>query len=180
VTFRQTDPLYVVDLADPTAPALLGELKDPGLLRPTCTRSATTCCSASGVDAERQRPHHRDAGVAVRRVRTAASRCRWTACPSARAGRRPADEQPAFGYDVDRRTALLPYARGTAARRRRRWGIRVEGRTLVEAGRLEVLPDAPAERVLHDADGLYAVSRRGVVAGSWSGFTRTGAVDFAR
>jgi hypothetical protein len=30
VTFRQTDPLYSVDLSDPTAPAVLGELKIPG------------------------------------------------------------------------------------------------------------------------------------------------------
>ena len=30
VTFRQTDPLYAVDLSDPAAPELLGELKIPG------------------------------------------------------------------------------------------------------------------------------------------------------
>jgi len=30
VTFRQTDPLYTVDLSDPTAPAVMGELKIPG------------------------------------------------------------------------------------------------------------------------------------------------------
>ena len=30
VTFRQVDPLYVVDLADPTEPEVLGELKIPG------------------------------------------------------------------------------------------------------------------------------------------------------
>ncbi len=30
VTFRQVDPLYVVDLSDPTAPAVTGELKIPG------------------------------------------------------------------------------------------------------------------------------------------------------
>jgi Beta propeller domain len=30
VTFRQIDPLYVVDLSDPTDPGLLGELKVPG------------------------------------------------------------------------------------------------------------------------------------------------------
>ncbi len=30
VTFRQTDPLYVVDLADPTTPTVKGELKIPG------------------------------------------------------------------------------------------------------------------------------------------------------
>lgn len=30
VTFRQTDPLYAIDLSDPAAPLLLGELKIPG------------------------------------------------------------------------------------------------------------------------------------------------------
>lgn len=30
VTFRQTDPLYAIDLSDPSAPRLLGELKIPG------------------------------------------------------------------------------------------------------------------------------------------------------
>lgn len=30
VTFRQTDPLYVIDLSDPSAPVLSGELKIPG------------------------------------------------------------------------------------------------------------------------------------------------------
>ena len=30
VTFRQTDPLYAIDLSDPAAPELLGELKIPG------------------------------------------------------------------------------------------------------------------------------------------------------
>lgn len=30
VTFRQVDPLYVIDLSDPTAPTLRGELKVPG------------------------------------------------------------------------------------------------------------------------------------------------------
>ena len=30
VTFRQTDPLYVIDLSDPAAPAAVGELKIPG------------------------------------------------------------------------------------------------------------------------------------------------------
>jgi hypothetical protein len=30
VTFRQVDPLYTVDLSDPTAPRVIGELKIPG------------------------------------------------------------------------------------------------------------------------------------------------------
>ena len=48
VTFRQTDPLYTLDLADPAHPRVRGELKILGLLRPTCTRSASSSCSASG------------------------------------------------------------------------------------------------------------------------------------
>ena len=43
VTFRQTDPLFVIDLSDPTAPVLSGELKIPGYsayLHPL----ATACC----------------------------------------------------------------------------------------------------------------------------------------
>jgi uncharacterized secreted protein with C-terminal beta-propeller domain len=30
VTFRQTDPLYTIDLSDPSAPEMMGELKIPG------------------------------------------------------------------------------------------------------------------------------------------------------
>ena len=30
VTFRETDPLFVIDVANPTAPKVLGELKIPG------------------------------------------------------------------------------------------------------------------------------------------------------
>ena len=33
VTFRQTDPLYVLDLSDPRAPKAVGELKIPGFSR---------------------------------------------------------------------------------------------------------------------------------------------------
>ncbi len=32
VTFRQTDPLYTIDLTDPTHPAAAGRAEDPGLL----------------------------------------------------------------------------------------------------------------------------------------------------
>ena len=32
VTFRQTDPLYTVDLSDPAHPTVEGRAEDPGLL----------------------------------------------------------------------------------------------------------------------------------------------------
>ncbi|MCW2680782.1 MAG: hypothetical protein JWM62_2183, partial [Frankiales bacterium] len=178
VTFRQTDPLYVVDLADPTAPALLGELKIPGFstyLHPveddlllgvgmdTDADGRTTGMQVSLFDlSDRSKP------VQVDRLPLGQG---WTPA---------ADDSRAFGYDVARRTALLPYGTWEGRPSSSALGIRVEGRTLVEAGRLQVSPDAPAERVLSDEDGIYSVSRRGVVSGSWSGFTRTGSVDFAR
>ena len=46
VTFRQTDPLYVIDLSDPAAPQVAGELKIPGYSA-ISIRSATASWSAS-------------------------------------------------------------------------------------------------------------------------------------
>ena len=73
VTFRQVDPLYVVDLADPTAPAVLGELKIPGYsayLHPVGDGLPRRHRPGRG----RRRPHPGLQGVAVRRVRPGRSR----------------------------------------------------------------------------------------------------------
>ena len=89
----------------------------------------------------------------------------------------------AFGYDAGTRTALMsvqPWSRPGAAV----VGVRVQGRQLVEAGRLESGPlrldAAPADRVLHDGTHLYAVSRGGVQAAGLTDLTSTGQLDFAR
>lgn len=178
VTFRQTDPLYVVDLADPTAPKLLGELKIPGFstyLHPV----GDDLLLGVGMDAD---SGGRTTGMQVSLfdVSDRSKPVQVDRLPLGQGWTPAADDSRAFGYDVERRTALLPYSTWDGQQQSSALGIRVEGRTLVEAGRLKVLPDAPAERVLSDEDGLYAVSRRGVVAGSWSTYERTGAVDFAR
>ena len=68
VTFRQTDPLYVVDLSDPAAPRVTGELKVPGLLRlpaPGRRRSPGGC----GPGRDRRGPHDRRAGADLRHLR---------------------------------------------------------------------------------------------------------------
>ncbi len=46
VTFRQTDPLYVIDLANPALRRRSASSRSPAT-RPTCTRSERGCCSAS-------------------------------------------------------------------------------------------------------------------------------------
>ena len=47
VTFRQTDPLYTVDLSDPAGRGRSASSRSPATPR-TCTRPATAPCSASG------------------------------------------------------------------------------------------------------------------------------------
>ena len=47
VTFRQVDPLYVIDLSDPSTRACAGSWSCSAT-RPTCIRSAPAVCSASG------------------------------------------------------------------------------------------------------------------------------------
>ena len=71
VTFRQTDPLYVLDLSNAAAPTVVGELKIPAI-RATCIRSVRTCCSVSGRRArwrnDRRRPISADSWQSDRRA----------------------------------------------------------------------------------------------------------------
>ena len=68
VTFRQVDPLYAIDLTDPDAPTLLGELKIPGFseyLHPISGQRLI----GMGQDASLERHAPRRAGRPVRRLR---------------------------------------------------------------------------------------------------------------
>lgn len=177
VTFRQTDPLYVLDLSDPAAPRVTGELKIPGFstyLHPV----GDDLLLGVGQDADAQ---GRVTGMQVS-LFDLSDRSRPTQVdrlPLGQGWTPAADESRAFGYDVSRRTALLPLSVWDG--RGRSWfgalGVRVEGRELVEAGRMEVQAAQP-ERVLHDADRVYAVSQLGVVAGDADTLARTGSLAF--
>ena len=178
VTFRQTDPLYVVDLSDPRQPAVLGELKIPGFstyLHPV----GEDLLLGVGQDAD---SNGRVTGMQVSLFDLAdLTKPAQVDRLSLGQGWSPAgDDSRAFGWVGDRDTALLPFTVWDRDPTSAALGVRVEGRRLVEAGRVPVMAQTPAERVLHDGEHLYAVSRRGVVAGTLDGFERTGAVDFAR
>ena len=72
VTFRQIDPLYTIDLADPDRPRVLGELKIPGLLRvPASDRRELAPGRRSGRDGGG--PADRHTALALRRLRSAAA-----------------------------------------------------------------------------------------------------------
>jgi uncharacterized secreted protein with C-terminal beta-propeller domain len=181
VTFRQTDPLYVLDLGDPAAPELLGELKVPGFstyLHPVgpdlllgVGEEADESGQVTGMQvslfdlSDRSRPRQVDR-VQLGRV--------WSAA---------LHDSRAFGYDAASGTALMSvqsWDSGAAAV----LGVRVQGRELVEAGRVQSSPlrlgTPPAERVLNDGTHLYAVSRTGVQAADLLSFTVTGELGFAR
>jgi uncharacterized secreted protein with C-terminal beta-propeller domain len=92
------------------------------------------------------------------------------------------EDSRAFGYDPERRLALLPVSTyDEVTGRNEAVGVRVSADgSLERAGRLALGPDVQVERVLHDRDHIYAVTRTGVVAARAGDFTRTGSVAFPR
>ena len=182
VTFRQTDPLYVLDLGDPAAPVLLGELKVPGF---------STYLHPVGEDlllgvGEEADETGRVTGMQVS-LFDLADLSRPTQLDRLQLGQVSSPVQydsRAFGYDAGTRTALMALQSWDGATPGGVVGIRVQDRRLVLAGRLTPgrpqLAAAPAERVLNDGTHLYAVSRTGVQAAELVGLSATGTLDFAR
>ena len=110
VTFRQTDPLYTVDLSDPAAPAVVGELKIPGYsayLHPLgdglllgVGQDATDTGQTTG------------AQVSSFDLRDLASPERVDTLTYPRAWSDVEGDSRAFSYLPDRRVALLPLSAG--------------------------------------------------------------------
>lgn len=46
-TYRQTDPVFAVDLTEPTNPKVVGELQSSAATRTICTSGRMGCCSVS-------------------------------------------------------------------------------------------------------------------------------------
>ena len=106
VTFRQTDPLYTIDLSKPEAPRVVGELEIPGYsayLHPL----GDGLLLGIGQEADDHRPHPGHPGLALRRLRPRP--------PQAHPARRLRQRQlrrrvrparlPLVGADADRRPA---------------------------------------------------------------------------
>jgi hypothetical protein len=178
VTFRQTDPLYLIDLAG--APKVLGELKVPGFstyLHPLgggmllgLGLEADSSGRVTGMQASVFDISDPSTPTQVSRVALGAG---WS----------PAlDDSRAFTYDPARRLAVFAFSTYGAAgdTSTGALGLSVsEDGTVTEVGRLEVHPSTPPDRVLVDADRIYAVSDHGVATGDPATMTRTGAVDLA-
>ena len=166
VTFRQTDPLYVLDLGDPDSPRLLGELKVPGF---------STYLHPLGDDRLLGVGHEADSDGRITGVQLSVFDLTDLSAPTQvdrlqlGEGWSPAlDDSRAFGYDPLTRLAVLPFGTWdvrTGLGENSALSVRVTDDFRLElAGRLDVGATTAVERVLL-AGGLgYAVTPQGVVA----------------
>jgi uncharacterized secreted protein with C-terminal beta-propeller domain len=179
VTFRQTDPLYLLDLSGD--PKVLGELKVPGFstyLHPLgdglllgLGQDATENGQITGMQAsvfdvsDLAHPVLRD------RLRLGNG---WS----------PAlDDSRAFGYDPQRRQATFPFTSYDPAmslgEQPSALGLTVASDgELSLTGRLELSGDSWPQRVLTDGDRIYAVTDTGIIAGDAGTMHQTGHLDF--
>jgi uncharacterized secreted protein with C-terminal beta-propeller domain len=180
VTFRQTDPLYLLDLSG--QPKVLGELKVPGFstyLHPigdglllgigqdADANGMITGMQASVFDVSDLRNP-----VLVDRLRLGD-------------GYTPAlDDSRAFTYDPSRRLATFGFSTYNETSTTKNEESSALGITVAKNGQLHVAGRMPIQsgawmaRVLVDSTNLYAVGETGVVAGNADTMKRTGSVRF--
>jgi uncharacterized secreted protein with C-terminal beta-propeller domain len=181
VTFRQTDPLYLLDLSG--TPRVLGELKVPGFstyLHPL----GDGLLLGLGQDAD---PDGRVTGVQLS-VFDVSDLSRPVQVDRLHLGPgwTPAmDDSRAFAYDPARRVATIPFAgyhpESLSGEQQSALGIAVDpSGHLRRAGALDLDTELWLSRVLLDGDRLYAVGETGVVAADAATMQRTGSVDFGR
>jgi hypothetical protein len=194
VTFRQTDPLYVLDLSDPTAPALTGQLKVPGFstyLHPI----GDDRLLGIGMEADAQTGRTTGLQASVFDLSDSAKPVQVDRLQLGDGYSEALQESRAFGYDPQRGLAVLPFQDGRGASSG--LGIRVaaDGR-LTLAGKLVVTessgqdcglkeqPVAPetscgyaggaqVRRVVLDGDRVHVLTDRSLVTGTSAGFDRT-------
>jgi uncharacterized secreted protein with C-terminal beta-propeller domain len=169
VTFRQTDPLYTVDLSEPTAPRLLGELKIPGYsayLHPV----GDDRLLGIGQDAT---PDGRLLGVqaSLFDLRDLRTPLRVDRLDIGGVAAEVEHDPHAFLYWPTQRLAVFPIATGQAV------ALRVEGDRLTDAGTL-VHPRGAIRRALVAGDVLYTVSDAGIQTADPTTLSPTGYTAF--
>jgi uncharacterized secreted protein with C-terminal beta-propeller domain len=184
VTFRQTDPLYLVDLSG--EPKVVGELKVPGFstyLHPIgeglllgVGQDATEDGQVTGMQ------------LSVFDVSDLSNPSLVDRLPIGQGYSPALDDSRSFAYDPDRRLAVLPFygydspivgedgqPAGGAL------GVSVDGDGhLREVGSLGPGPQNLFTRALLDDGRVFAIGESGVVAGNAATMTRTGTADFTR
>ena len=181
VTFRQTDPLYLLDLSG--TPRVMGELKVPGFstyLHPIGNGMLLGLGQDADENGQVTGMQLSVFDISDLRDPTLIDRLQigygWS----------PAlDDSRAFGYDPDSRIGVFAFSgydpAGGAIEAPSAIGISVgaDGE-LREVGRMQGDPTNPPSRVLLDGDRVYSVGETAVVAGEADTMTRTGSVSLSR
>ena len=175
VTFRQTDPLYLVDLSG--RPRVLGELKVPGFstyLHPVgddlllgLGEDADADGRVTGMQVSLFDVSDLSAPRLVDRLRLGPG---WS----------PAlDDSRAFTFDPDRRQATFAFASygdPSGEYRDEALAVTVDGDRLRLAGRMALRPGSWSTRVLTDGDLVFAVGETAVETGDAATMATTGSV----
>ena len=180
VTFRQTDPLYLVDLSG--TPKVLGELKVPGFstyLHPIGDGRLL----GLGQDADKN-GQVTGMQVSVFDISDLADPSLVDRLPIGYGWSPALDDSRAFGFDPEQGLAVFAFSGydplGGEMQAPAAVGISVDddGR-LREVGRMDGDPVNPPSRVVLDGDRVYAVGDGEVVAGAAETMGRTGSVSLA-
>lgn len=183
VTFREIDPLHVVDLSDPRSPRVTGELKIPGYsayLHPTDDGRLL----GIGQDVDAERGWMLGAQVSLFDVSDPAKPARIDEATYEQTWSEVTEDHHAFLYWEPERLAFVP-VRGYGERPNGVIAMRVDRDGFEEAGRVSHKTHAPKTsdelailRSLVVGDALYTLSPLGVAATDLATFAERGWVPF--
>jgi hypothetical protein len=180
VTFRQTDPLHVLDLHDPTRPAVTGELEVPGYSAYLHPLDGGRLLGVGQEATGTGRPL--GTKIALYDVTDAAHPHEVAHLVLAQTGSEVESDAHAFLWWAPSRLALVPVAprpTGPAPAAEPPFtgtiGFRVDGSTLAEVGRIpDGAPSGGPRRAVVVGDTLYTVSGTGVRASTLDALTPRG------
>ncbi|MEO5839912.1 MAG: beta-propeller domain-containing protein [Acidimicrobiales bacterium] len=174
VTFRQTDPFYTVDLSNPTAPRVVGELKIPGYsgyLHPIGTKYVL----GIGQDANAQ---GRVSGtkVSLFDVSDLANPTEIATWKQSNSNSQAEYDHHAFLYWDERKIAVLPVYGNNGSNTAVILSIDPQ-KGIAEVGRISHTQDSPIVRSLVAADQLWTVSNERLQANSFTDLAVTTRID---
>lgn len=184
VTFRQIDPLYLIDLSDGTRPRVTGELKDTGFSE-YLHRVGDDLLLGVGVDANED-GQRLGAQVVLYDIGDRSNPTRVDRVTVANAFSPVGDDHRAFLYWRPTGDAFVPFSVYDNEHREYASVIRVEGRSLVERGRLthsgSTASGQPSQilRTFIVGDDVYSVSQEGIARHNLSNLSTTAYTNLAR
>lgn len=194
VTFRRTDPLYVLDLSEATAPRVAGELKVTGFsgyLHPI----GDDRLLGIGMEADPRTGRTTGVQVSIFDLSETSNPVQLDRLQLGQGHSVALQDSRAFGYDPASRLAVLPlqtYSRGGPSSYGLGLRVHPDGH-LSEVGRLQVDAEAflqrpgsdilvpgyaPVQRVVLDGDRVHLLTPASLITASAATFRQTGSLIF--